>query len=91
MKLIVKDKMRMVGKYEIRYMLFEIIEGGRKYYSFCIEQHSEYGDESREANDVCDTICEAEELYDRIYEGCVMPISLPEIAEDYIYEKTCVK
>lgn len=90
MKSIVKDRIRTEGGYEIRYMLFEVTEGGRKYYSFCIESHSDDGDDSNTADDVCDTLDEAEKLFDRMYDGCVMPVSLHEIAEDYIYEKTCV-
>jgi len=90
MKSIVKDRIRTEGRYELRYMLFEVTDGGRKYYSFCIESHSNDGDESQTAEDVCDTAEEAEKLFDRMYDGYVMPVSLREIAEDYIYEKTCV-
>ncbi len=90
MKVMIKEKLRTEGKYEIRYSLFEVTENGRTYYSFEIEQRSSDGFESKEADDVCDTREEAEKLYDRMYDGCVMPISLHEIAEDYIYGKTCV-
>lgn len=90
MKVMLKNKIRAEGKYEIRYRLFEVTENGRTYYSFEIEKNSDESFEREHADDVCDTREEAEKLYDRMYDGCVMPISLHEIAEDYICEKTCV-
>jgi len=89
MKVMLKDKTRKAGKYEIRYRLFEITEE-RTYYSFEIEENSDEGFERERVDDVCDTREEAEKLYDKMYDGFVMPVSLHDIAEDYIAEKACV-
>jgi hypothetical protein len=90
MKKIIKDQSITVERYLLRYVLSETEHDGRADYVFFVEQHGNGYDKQMEVGDICETKSEAEQLYNRLVEGCVTPVSLFEIAEDYVYGKTLV-
>ena len=89
MKKIIKEAAIVREGITLRYILIEAVRGEQADYLFNISAHSDNAYDIRQVGDICDNESEAILLFDRMVEGYVTPETLGEIAEDYIFEKTC--
>ncbi len=86
----IQSKTKTEGNCMLIYTLAEDVGLTVTDFVFTVEMIA-YGEiERKTVSDICESREEALRFFDRLYENSVLPVSLAEVAEDYVFEKTFV-